>query len=154
MSYKLMVGSLQGFINKGAFSNLRPSDRREFADFGDRLLQGDATRSRMDCEGLDKYLDSLAVVSQRDVLLKHDALVREAITEGLEAALSLADSQPSMTAEMIKDAFERAEQLFGLSDELDSLVFKWSTLPEAKRDNLQGAVEMGRMLKELAQPRR
>ncbi len=148
MSYNLMRESLVGFINDDVYSLLRPADQQEFVEFAERMLQGDATQNRLDCEGLDKYLDSLAVVSQRDVLLKHDLDLRQKIFAELEDAISLAGSKPQRVPAIINQCFANAERLFGLIEELDTLVYKWSTLGE-KRNTIGEALGMGRALKRL-----
>ncbi len=151
MSYSLLLESLMNFIRGDDFASLRPSDRQEFADFWERLQEGNASSSRLDCEGLDKYLDSLAVVSQRDVLLKHDVDLREKICAELEGALALGDSYPTLVLEAIQLCFVRAERLFGLIEELDSLVYRWSTRSADKREDVHHALEMARMLQELVE---
>lgn len=149
MSYNLLRESLWGFINGDIFSFLRPGDQEEFVDFGERLLHGDAAGNRLDCEGLDKYLDSLAVVSQRDVLLKHDADLREKIFVELEEAIALSGSDPKRVPAIINQCFANAERLFGLIEELDVLVYKWSRLGDEKRGTMREALEMGRSLRRL-----
>jgi hypothetical protein len=151
MSYNLLRESLMRFINNAVFSFLRAGDQQEFADFGERLSHGDATGKRLDCEGLDKYLDSLAVVSQRDVLLKHDSDLREKLFTDLESAIALTGTQPERVPAIVHDCFARAEHLFGLVEELDSLVYKWSTFSEEKRSNVREALGMGRILKRLVE---
>lgn len=151
MSYKLLLESLENFIKDDGFAFLRPSDRQEFSDFCENLRVGDASRNRLECEGLDKYLDSLAVVSQRDVLLKHDADLREKIFLELEGAITLTGSHLEGLPEIVNRCFAKAEQLFGLIEELDSLVYQWSTLGEDKRNNLRDALRMARMLKDLVE---
>jgi hypothetical protein len=151
MSYSLLRESVLRFVEHEEFASLRPADREEFKNFGERLAQGDAVRSRLDCEGLDKYLDSLAVVSQRDVLLKHDADLRETLFEELATAMAVPRSHPQSVPGVVDSCFVRAEKLFGLMEDLDSLVFKWSTLPAEERETLQGALAMGSALKKLVE---
>ena len=151
MSYTLLRESLVLFINGAVFSFLRPGDQQEFVAFAERLAGGDATANRLDCEGLDKYLDSLAVVSQRDVLLKHDVDLREKIFSELEMAIELTGTEPQRVPAIVDQCFTWAEPLFGLIDELDGLVYTWSTLPSEKRGDMRAALGMGRTLKRLVE---
>ncbi len=152
MSFKLLVESLLGFIAGDVFAYLRPSDRREFEGFAARLQAGLSKKSLMDCEGLDKYLDSLAVVSQRDVLLKHDSDLKKQIFRELEAAVAVQNSVPELVPEMVSQAFEKADRLFGLVDELDNLVYRWTTLKTEKKNNPQSALELGLLLRAMVEP--
>jgi len=151
-SYKLTVQSLVGFIDDDVFYYLRSDDRKEFEHFRELLSLGDAARNRQECEGLDKYLDSLAFVSQRGVLIKHDSDLRAKIGDELERALALAELFPEAVCEAIHEAFVKGDRLFGLNDRLDTLVHTWFSLSEEKRHDVQEAVAMARLLRELVQP--
>ena len=151
-SYKLVVQSLVGFIEADVFYYLRSPDRKEFEHFRDLLSQADAARARQTCEGFDKYLDSLAFVSQRGVVIKHDADLRAKIRDELERALMLADIFPDAVCDAIHEAFEKGDRLFGLNDRLDTLVYHWSSLSAEKRKDVREAVAMARLLLEIVQP--
>jgi hypothetical protein len=151
-SYKLVVQTLGRFIDDDVFYYVRAADRKEFGHFRELLSQGDAERNREVCEGLDKYLDSLAFVSQRGVLIKHDADLRAKIAIELDRALALAELFPEAVCEAIHEAFVRCDRLFGLNDRLDTLVHQWLSLSEERRRNLEEAVAIARLLRELVQP--
>jgi hypothetical protein len=153
-SYKLVVQALVRFIDDDVFFYVRSDDRKEFEHFRDLLTQGDPERSRQECEGLDKYLDSLAFVSQRGVLIKHDADLRAKIAVEVERALAFAEIFPEAVCEAIHEAFVRGDRLFGLDDRLDTLVHRWFSLSEDKRNDPQQAVAMARLLRELVEPAR
>jgi hypothetical protein len=153
-SYKLVVQALVRFIADDVFFYVRSDDRKEFEHFRDLLTQGDPARSRQECEGLDKYLDSLAFVSQRGVLIKHDADLRAKIAVEVERALAFAEIFPEAVCEAIHEAFVRGDRLFGLDDRLDTLVHRWFSLSEDKRNDPQQAVAMARLLRELVEPAR
>src|SRR5262249_6170896 len=72
-SYWHIVDAVSRFIESDAYYYLRSDSRRDFWQFRETLANGNAKANRNDCEGFDKYLDSLAFVSQRGVLIKHDA---------------------------------------------------------------------------------
>ncbi len=151
MSYSLLVESLERFVGATEFHFLRPGDREEFAEVCEKLRGGSAERNRFDCEGLDKYLDSLAVVSQRDVLIKHDSDLRKKITEELEKALPLIVTAPQKLPGLVSRCFEQAEKLFGLKEELDSLVYRWSTLGAVRKEDPGTVLELGNALKALVE---
>lgn len=151
-SYKLMVEALVGFIDGDRCLYLRADDRKEFVNFRELLSQGSAARNRRECEGFDKYLDSLSFVSQRGVLIKHDADLRAKIGSELDRALAYAELLPEIVCEVIHQAFVKGDRLFGLNDQLDNLAYKWSSLSEEKRNDLQEAVAMARLLRDLVQP--
>lgn len=148
-SYRLLVQALVRFIADDVFYYVRSDDRKEFEHFRQLLSQGSAARNRQECEGLDKYLDSLAFVSQRGVVIKHDADLRAKIAVELERALALAELFPEAVCEAIHEAFVRGDRLFGLNDRLDTLVHTWFSLSEEKRNDLQEAVAMARLLRDL-----
>ena len=151
-SYKLMVESLGRFIDEDVFGYLRSDDRKEFGNFRDLLSRGTAAQNRQECEGLDKYLDSLAFVSQRGVLIKHDTDLRAKIAVELERAVALAELFPEAVCEGIHQAFVKGDRLFGLNDALDALVYQWSTLSEADRNDLEVAIAMASRLLQHVQP--
>ncbi len=151
-SYKLIVESLVRFIDGDTFSYLRSDDRKEFAQVHELLSQGNATRNRRDCEGFDKYLDSLAFVSQRGVLIKHDTDLRAKVASELKRALAYAALLPEIVCEAIHEAFVKGDRLFGVNDQLDTLVYQWSSLSEEDRSDVEVAVVMARQLRELVQP--
>jgi hypothetical protein len=151
-SYRLIVASLGGFIDADVFHYLRSDSRKEFDNFRAILSQGNATQNRQVCEGFDKYLDSLAFVSQRGVLIKHDTDLRAKIADELDRALKYAELLPDIVCEAVHQAFVKGDRLFGLNDQVDALVYRWSTLSEEQRSDLDQAVDMARKLHDLVEP--
>jgi hypothetical protein len=151
-SYRLIVASLDEFVGADVFYYLRSDSRKEFEKFREVLAHGDATRNRQDCEGFDKYLDSLAFVSQRGVLIKHDTDLRAKIADELDRALKYAELLPEVVCEAVHEAFVKGDRLFGLNDQIDALVYRWTTLSEEQRSDLDLAVDMARTLHDLVAP--
>lgn len=151
-NYQQIVMSVVRFINSDVFYYLRSDSRRDFANFRDTLANGSAARNRNDCEGFDKYLDSLAFVSQRGVLIKHDTDLRTKTAADLDRALKFVAVLPDVTCEVIDQAFVKAERLLGLNDQIDALVVQWSVLPPEQRADVRQAVPLGRQLVELVRP--
>ena len=151
-SYRLVVQCLFSFVEGDSFLYLRSDTRKEFHNFCELLSQGDPARSRRECEGFDKYLDSLAFVSQRGVLIKHDTDLRAKIVEELDRALRYAALLPEIVCDVIEQAFVKGERLFGLNDQIDAVVIKWSSLSQDQRNDFEEVIAMARLLRDVAQP--
>jgi hypothetical protein len=148
-SYRQIVEAVRRFIASDVFHYLRSDTRRDFGQFLDTLANGNAARNRLECEGFDKYLDSLAFVSQRGVLIKHDTDLRTKIAGDLERAVKFAALLPEVSCEVIEQAFVKGERLSGLNDQIDAVVLQWSSLTAEQRTDVQHAVPLGRQLLDL-----
>jgi hypothetical protein len=151
-NYRRIVDAVSRFIESDVFSYLRSDTRRDFWQFQDTLANGNAVHNRLDCEGFDKYLDSLSFISQRGMLIKHDTDLKAKITGDLERAVKFAKVLPEVSCEVIEQAFVKAERLSGLSDEIDTLVLQWSALTPEDRVDVETAADLGRQLLELIRP--
>jgi hypothetical protein len=143
---------LHGFIASEEFRYLRSDTRKEFDRVREVLASGTPAKNRNDCEGFDKYLDSLGVISQRGVLIKHDTDIKTKVAAELERALSYANLMPQLVCDVIVEAFAKAEGLLGLSDPLDELIERWQKLEEAARADAAEAVPLARALLDLVRP--
>ncbi|CAN5917048.1 hypothetical protein BH11MYX3_BH11MYX3_48860 [soil metagenome] len=150
--YLRIVDAVAAFVDSDVFNYLRSDTRRDFWQIRETLTNGDIARNRLDCEGFDKYLDSLAFVSQRGVLIKHDTDLKLKITTDLERALKFAAVLPDVVCEVIAQAVVKAERMTGLSDQIDEIVLQWSLLTEEERADVDHAVTTGRQLLELVRP--
>ncbi len=148
-AFGAILGELGLFIWGEVFRVMRPGDRVEFKKFQQKLEGKSANEAREGCEGLDKYLDSLMAVSQRDVLIKHDKDESREIAGLLEAARPLIDISPHGALAMLAEAFEKADTLFGLRDPLDGLLGEWRAMSKKARNDPQKAVAMGTRLEPL-----
>jgi hypothetical protein len=153
-NYRRIVDAMTRFIESDVFYYLRSDSRRDFWQFQETLANGDAAHNRLDCEGFDKYLDSLSFVSQRGVLIKHDTDLKTKIAGDLERAVKFAKLLPEVACDVIDQAFVKAERLSGLSDEIDGLVLQWSSLTAEDRADVEQAAALGRELLELVRPPR
>lgn len=151
-NYRRIVEAVARFIESDVFYYLRSDTRRDFGQFRETLANGDAARDRLECEGFDKYLDSLAFVSQRGVLIKHDTDIRTKITGDLERAVKFAALLPEVACEVIEQSFVKGERLSGLNDQIDALVLQWSALTADQRADPEHAVPLGRQLLDLVRP--
>jgi hypothetical protein len=151
-SYRLLVELVDGFIASTEYTYLRSDTRKEFERVRELLAGGAPSRSRNDVEGFDKYLDSLGVISQRGVLIKHDSDVKAKVTTDLQRALTYADRMPLLVCNVIVEAFAKAEGLLGLGEPLDELIERWQKLDEVARDDASIVVPLARALLELVRP--
>jgi hypothetical protein len=151
-SWRLIVDLLDGFIMNPEFLYLRSDTRKELERFREVLANGTPSQNRNDCEGFDKYLDSLGVISQRGVLIKHDTDIKKKVTAELERALAYADRMPLLVCDVIIEAFAKAERLLGLSDQLDDLIERWQKLDDAAHADAAQAVPLARALLDLVRP--
>lgn len=149
MNYRRIVDAMSRFLESDVFAYLRSDTRREFWQFGETLANGDAVQNRLDCEGFDKYLDSLSFVSQRGVLIKHDIDLKTKIAGDLDRAVKFAALLPEVVCDVIEQSFMKAERLSGLSDEIDALVLQWSSLTAEDRADIEHAAALGHQLLDL-----
>ena len=151
-NYRRIVDAVVRFIEGDTFQYLRSDTRRDFWQFRETLENGNAVQQRLDCEGFDKYLDSLSFVSQRGVLIKHDSDLKTKIFGDLERAVKFAKVLPDVSCEVIEQAFLKAERLSGLSDEIDALVLQWSMFTPDDRTDVDAVSSLGKELLELVRP--
>lgn len=115
---------LRHFRSTRGFMQMRAGDKRfvlEFARDLDSLLAGEGPRdARQLVEGFVRFLDSLAVINRREILINHD---REAFAECgmlLEQASQLAaDDDLERASERFQSAVQTAFRLFGRDRSLD-----------------------------------
>jgi hypothetical protein len=143
-----LVEILSHFINGEVFGAMRPADRFTLLKFRDDLSGQPVKAVRLDCEGLDKYLDSLAIVNQRDVLIQHDREVMKDISELLEAAKPLLAISPKGAVDLVKQAFKMAKALFGRREPLDALLISFRLDPP-DLENPQEVEDIAQRLDEL-----
>ncbi|MCC6995159.1 MAG: hypothetical protein IT370_11175 [Deltaproteobacteria bacterium] len=151
-SYQRMVEAVVDFIKSEVFFYLRSDTRKEFDRLRELLASGNAKQNRNDCEGFDKYLDSLAFISQRVVLITHDNEIKTKVTAELDRALAYVNLLPELVCDVILEAFTKAERLLGLSDQIDDLVTRWHALDDNARADIDRAVPLARALCDLVRP--
>jgi hypothetical protein len=151
-AYRRLVEVVDALIASKEFLYLRSDTRKEFTRVREVLARGTAARNRNECEGFDKYLDSLGVISQRGVLIKHDSDLQAKVTAELERALAYAKVMPALVCDVVVVAFAKAERLLGLSDAIDDLVERWERLDEDARADAGQVVPLARALLELVRP--
>jgi hypothetical protein len=151
-NYRRIADALANFIDSDVFQYLRSDTRRDLWQFCETLANGNAVQNRLDCEGFDKYLDSLSFISQRGVLIKHDTDLKAKIAADLERAVKFAKLLPEVVCDVFEQAYVKAERLSGLSDEIDGLVLQWSSLTAEERTDVDQTAALARELLELVRP--
>jgi hypothetical protein len=117
-----LVHTLDSFTKSPAFHVMRPSDRWEIVNFQRALASKNLNEVSQTCEGLDKYLESLHSINQREVLIQHDSAVMKEVRDLLEAAESLMPISVSGAGSQVRQALHASGKLQGRSRELDQLL--------------------------------
>lgn len=144
-AFVAMRQALSDFVADDVYKAMRPADRAELAAFLDELEGATVREVLLSCEGLDKYLQSLAAVSQRSVLIKHDTDRMREIAETLEGALPLVDISAHGALDMLLAAFDSAQALYGYREDLDQLLQERHAFSE-DLSSLDQWVDLGRQL--------
>ena len=116
--------TLKTFVGSVVCRAMRPADRWQMVEFERDLAGQTLSLARMTTEGLVKYLDSLASINQREVLLVHDQRALEQMRESLANARQLVDISPRTAAEMMDRAYQAAQRLRGRHPSTDQLVIQ------------------------------
>lgn len=117
------------FTQGVSFRVMRWLDRLELQDILRQVTQQAFSDVVIACEGLTRYLESLSVVNQREVLLQHDQGIIDGIHQSLDAVRSLAEVSMSAARPMALEAVENAKLLYGRNPILDIRIREWNVLP-------------------------
>jgi hypothetical protein len=113
---------MASFVSSIVCRAMRPADRWQMVEFERMLDEQSDAEAKLTCEGLTKYLESLASVNQREVLLMHDHKALDQMRESLANARQLMDLSPSTAVEMIGAAYQAAQRLRGRRPTTDRLM--------------------------------
>jgi hypothetical protein len=115
---------LEGFVGSVVCRAMRAADRWQMVEFDQELRDAPVAGARLTAEGLVKYLDSLASINQREVLLLHDQRTLEDMRDTLATARGLVDISPRTANEMMERAYQAAQRLRGRNPTTDRLVIQ------------------------------
>ncbi len=101
---------------------MRAADRWQMVEFECDLASQPPSAAKMTSEGLVKYIDSLASINQREVLVLHDTRTLEEMRESLSTARQLLDLSAATAREMMERAYQAAQRLRGRHPATDSLI--------------------------------
>jgi hypothetical protein len=117
---------LEGFVDSELCRAMRAPDRLELEAFLRKIRTGSTIAASLACEGLAKYLESLSIINQREVLVEHDKQVMNDIRQSLEAARSLLLVSPGASVQLVRESLQQADKLRGRNSRLDEQLDQWS----------------------------
>lgn len=103
---------------------MRAADRWQMVEFERDLAGQPTSAAKMTSEGLVKYIDSLASINQREVLVLHDQRTLEEMRESLSTARQLLDLSAATAREMMDRAYQAAQRLRGRHPATDALIIQ------------------------------
>jgi hypothetical protein len=124
---------LHNFVVSDLCRAMRAADRWELTQFDQRLESEDLVEAKLTAEGLVKYLESLGVVNQREVLVEHDRRIVVEIREALTVGRELAELSARTAHEIIVKACEQAQALLGRAAALDGLLKRLKAAAQASK---------------------
>lgn len=122
-------GLLAGFVASGVCRAMRPADRWQLSEMERALREQPPGAARLTCEGLAKYLESLASINQREVLLLHDHRMLQELRESISAARQLEHLSRHTFEEMVGKAYHAALELYGRHPATDPLIQRLARNP-------------------------
>lgn len=117
-----ITAAVRTYVDSKTCRAMRAADRWELAQFDQRIQSEQPTELRLTIEGLVKYLESLNVVNQREVLVQHDRQVADDLNEAISTARELAELSARTAHEIIVKACARAQDLQGRNRGVDQIV--------------------------------
>ena len=103
---------------------MRAADRWQMVEFERELAAQPTGAAKMTSEGLVKYIDSLASINQREVLVLHDQRTVEEMRDSLSTARQLLDLSAATAREMMDRAYQAAQRLRGRHPATDALIIQ------------------------------
>ena len=137
--------TLRQFVNSAVCRAMRAADRWQVVQFEQQLAQDSPGAARQTCEGLAKYLESLASVNQREVLIIHDQRKLAEMRELLSNARQLLDLSQRTAFEMLTKAQQTAHALRGRNRALDELLDDLDKMAPESVSSRGGLVLLGRL---------
>jgi hypothetical protein len=101
---------------------MRAADRWQMVEFERELAGQPMSAAKLTSEGLVKYIDSLASINQREVLVLHDQRTLEEMRDSLSTARQLLDLSAATAREMMDRAYQAAQRLRGRHPATDALI--------------------------------
>lgn len=135
---------LAEFVDGELCRAMRAPDRLELEAFLRKLRNDPTGSAALACEGLAKYLESLSIINQREVLVEHDKQVMDEIRQSLEAARSLLLVSPEAASQMVRESLQHAGRLRGRNARLDEQLDQWEADPSLldDADDVERVIDM------------
>jgi hypothetical protein len=115
---------MKSFVSSVVCRAMRAADRYQMVEFERELSEQPMSVARMTSEGLVKYVDSLASINQREVLVLHDQRTLDEMRDSVSNARQLLDLSPATSREMMDRAYQAAQRLRGRHPATDSLIIQ------------------------------
>jgi hypothetical protein len=128
-AFLLLIDALDRFKQAEAFGIMRAPDRLEISNLLEQIVASPLGEARLASEGLSRYLESMSIVNQREVLVQHDGETVHEIREALEAASSLLMVSVANAAGQASEALACAQRLHGRYPLLDRRLVAWEEEP-------------------------
>jgi hypothetical protein len=136
------AAALHAFVETRTCRAMRAADRWELTQFDQRMQYESLREVRLTVEGLVKYLESLNVVNQREVLVQHDRQVADEVRDAISSARELAELSVTTAHEIVINACKRAQDLRGRSSAVDPMLEDLKTVAAwAKPDDIRTLIE-------------
>ncbi len=119
---------LDDYRRKSAFQVMRWLDQLELSGLHEQTNNPFA-EAVLGCEALTRYVESLSVVNQREVLIEHDKTVLEGIHQSLDSARSLVEVSVAGARPLVAEALQNATRLYGRNPILDNQLRNWRDTP-------------------------
>lgn len=120
---------LSRFQRSEGYTVMRWLDRLEISGLHAEIAEAPFAEAVISCEGLTRYLESLSVVNQREVLQQHDQQLIDGIHQSLDAARSLLEVSIAGAMPLAQEAHAAAEELFGRNALFDEQLRRWRVEP-------------------------
>jgi hypothetical protein len=126
---KQLVLALQKFTSRASFQCLQPPDRWELINFIQQLQDKKFMVAQQSAEGFCKYLESLNMLNQGDILQQHDQKQIEEIRLLLDSAQSAMHISLNDAISILKRVIEQSYTLYGKSLKFDIQLDMWRERP-------------------------
>jgi hypothetical protein len=113
---------MKSFVSSVVCRAMRAADRFQMVEFERELSEQPLSIARLTSEGLVKYIDSLASINQREVLVIHDQRTLEEMRDSLASARQLLDLSPATARDMMDRAYQSAQRLRGRHPATDAML--------------------------------
>jgi hypothetical protein len=118
---------MKSFVSSAVCRAMPVADRWQMVEFERELADQPLVVARQTSEGLVKYIDSLASINQREVLVLHDQRSLAEMRESLAAARQLLDLSPATSRDMMDRAYQAAQSLRGRQPATDTRIAQLGT---------------------------
>lgn len=132
---------LHEYVSSELCRAMRAADRWELTHFDQRLEAEELFEAKLTAEGLVKYLESLTVVNQREVLVEHDRRVAGELRDALSVGKELAELSARTAKDILSKACTQAQDLMGRSAGLDAVLRRLRDATPAHNDELIVSLE-------------